>query len=168
MANTATLGTDTVPYFRGGAAGYYRSWNNLINDLGLTVLTSDEQTTIANMTALSNGVVVKTGTTTYAARDIIGSSVAGSQGITVSNIDGVAGNPTIALNIHGLSSVAVTGSGEIAFYDGTNNRKRAWRSIITDLRLITATSATFRTNPVKFPRGTVGAPSITVISECNL
>lgn len=64
---------------------------------------------ISTINALSNGVLVKSGST------VISRSVAVSgSGISVSNGDGVSGNPTIALTGNLLTLASATGSGLVA------------------------------------------------------
>ena len=71
----------------------------------------------------ANGFVVRTADDTFAARSIVASTAQGAQGISVTDGDGVAGNPTIGLNIAGLTAGSVNTSTEIASFDGTNNVK---------------------------------------------
>jgi hypothetical protein len=51
------------------------------------------QNGLAPLTSLGTGIIVKTGTDTYAAR-----TIEGEAGILVTNGDGVSGNPTIAIS----------------------------------------------------------------------
>jgi hypothetical protein len=69
----------------------------------------------------ANGFVVRTADDTYASRTITASTAAGEEGLTVTNGDGVAGDPTIALDIAGLTAGSVGASTTIPSYDGTNN-----------------------------------------------
>jgi hypothetical protein len=69
----------------------------------LNELDSEKQPVDATLTALaafnSNGIVVQTAADTFAAR-----SIASGTGITVSNGDGVSGNPSIALSSTGVTA----------------------------------------------------------------
>jgi len=70
-------------------------------------LTLPEDTTVVNLTALANGIVVKTGANTFANRTLTQPAA----GITISNADGVAGNPTFALanDLAALEGLGSTG-----------------------------------------------------------
>lgn len=69
----------------------------------------------------ANGFVVRTADDTFAARSIVASTAAGEEGVSVSNGDGVSGNPTVGLDIAGLTAGSVGTSTTIPSYDGTNN-----------------------------------------------
>jgi hypothetical protein len=70
---------------------------------------------LANLNALGNGLVVKTGTNTLSNRSI---AISGN-GLSVSNGDGVAGNPTLSV-INNLANIAgATGTGILGI-DGNN------------------------------------------------
>ncbi len=73
----------------------------------------------------SDGILVQTAADTFTARAIAVSTVAGDQGLSVVNGDGVAGNPTVGLDIVGLTAEAGTLSDTdvVALYDGVNNVK---------------------------------------------
>lgn len=60
---------------------------------------------IARVTA--NGIVARTAAGTYAARTLTASAVGDELGITITNGDGVAGNPTIGVDIAGLTDIGV-------------------------------------------------------------
>jgi len=93
-------------------------------------LDSEKQPVDATLTALaafnSNGIVVQTAADTFAAR-----SIASGTGITVSNGDGVSGNPSIAISASGVtastygsasqvSSFAVNAQGQITSASNTS------------------------------------------------
>ncbi len=73
---------------------------------------------IGNLGAIGNGIVTKTTTDTFAARTV----TAGS-GITVSNGDGVAGNPTVTIDLEYLqdavATMLVAGTNITLTYDDT-------------------------------------------------
>lgn len=73
----------------------------------------------------TNGILVQTAEDTFVGRSIVASTVAGDQGISLVNGDGVSGNPTVGLDILGLTAEAGTPSDTdvLAMYDGTNNVK---------------------------------------------
>ena len=75
------------------------------------------------VTATANGVLVRTAANTYTSRTITASSTAAQQGIIITNGDGVSANPTVGLNINGLTAGTVGTSTTIPAYDGTNNTK---------------------------------------------
>jgi hypothetical protein len=53
-----------------------------------------------------NGIAVQTAADTYAARTLTASAVAGDEGISIVDGDGVSGNPTIGLDIVGQTNLA--------------------------------------------------------------
>jgi hypothetical protein len=73
----------------------------------------------------SDGILVQTAADTFTARAIDASTVAGDQGISIVNGNGVGGNPTVGLDIVGLTAEAGTLSDTdvVALYDGVNNVK---------------------------------------------
>lgn len=100
---------------------------------------------IAALNALSsNGFVARTGTATYANRSVAASSVAGSQGISLSNGDGVSGNPTIGLNITGLTAAgSVALANTLVINDGTNNVKATFTQVKAALGIPTVYRTSF-------------------------
>lgn len=70
----------------------------------------------ASLNAASNGVQVKTGSTTVVGRTIASSGA----GVTVTNGDGVSGNPTIALDGLPQALANLGGTGIVAVVGGTN------------------------------------------------
>lgn len=73
----------------------------------------------------SNGIVVRTALNTTTARTLTASATAGQEGATVSNGDGVSGNPTVGVTINGLTADTPVGADSMAFYDageGANNK----------------------------------------------
>ena len=112
-----------------------------ITDAGtLTITLAGE---LAALNAMSTtGMVTRTGTATYAQRSITQSSTAGQQGIVLANGNGVSGNPTIGLNITGLtaaSSVALANT--LVINDGTNNVKATF----TQVKAVLGVPTIFRT-----------------------
>lgn len=79
----------------------------------------------------ANGFVVRTADDTFAARSIVASTAQGAQGISVTDGDGVAGDPTIGLDIVGLSTGSVSGDTLIPSYNGTNNVSVTPAQIVT-------------------------------------
>jgi hypothetical protein len=70
----------------------------------------------------ANGLNVRTGAGTYTNVTIEASATAGEEGLSVTNGDGVAGNPTVGLDIAGLTLVSSTaGTDQVVVFDGTNN-----------------------------------------------
>lgn len=70
------------------------------------------------VTATANGVLVRTANDTYASRTLTAGGAGNTDGITISNGDGVSGNPTIGLDITGTAANAeavVTGDTLLMF-----------------------------------------------------
>ena len=138
MADTATVSTDTVPFFDASASNVaqYRSFANIITDLGLVTTTDipgTEQSELAALDALGNGMVAKTADATYANRTLTAATT-GLEGISITNGDGISGNPTIGLNITGLTvSTTLSDTDVLPIYNGTNNRKISWAAIKSEL-----------------------------------
>ena len=57
------------------------------------------------VTATANGLITRTAADTYASRTITASAVAGDEGISIVNGDGVSGNPTIGIDIVGQTNI---------------------------------------------------------------
>ena len=105
------------------------SLSSLTVQAAINELDSEKQPVDATLTALaafnSNGIIVQTAADTFAAR-----SIASGTGITVSNGDGVSGNPSIAISASGVtastygsasqvSSFAVNAQGQITSASNT-------------------------------------------------
>ena len=73
----------------------------------------------------ADGMLVRTAEDTYASRTLTASTADGDEGLSVVNGDGVAGNPTVGLDILGLTAEAGTLSltDVLPMYDGINNVK---------------------------------------------
>ncbi len=91
LADTAVVGGDTVPFFDASATNQpeYRSFDDILDDLDIPHGIG------------SNGIVVRTAADTYVSRSIAVSGVGNEDGLTVTNADGQAGNPTLGLDIVG-------------------------------------------------------------------
>ncbi len=104
-----------------------------VTDSGtLTITLAGE---IAALNALSTtGFVARTGTAAYSPRAITASSTAGAQGISLTNGNGVSGNPTVGLSITGLTAAtSAATTNQIALFDGTNNVKATLAQVKTAL-----------------------------------
>lgn len=140
MADTATVGTDTVPFFDASASNQpeFRSFANIIADQGIVTTTdipATEQAELAALDALGNGMVAKTGNATYSNRTLTPATT-GLEGVSISNGDGVSANPTIGLNITGLTvDNTIEDTDEFPYFNGTNNRKTTWAAIKSELRV---------------------------------
>jgi hypothetical protein len=89
---------------------------------------------LAGLSAIStNGLVARTAAGTYTPRTMAASAVAGAQGITITNGDGVAGAPVIGFTITGLTAEAgaIAGTNTLAMNDGTNNLKATFTQVAT-------------------------------------
>jgi len=95
MTDVAVQLVDTLPYFDSSNSNKpeYRSFQNVFSDLDVPF----------NIT--SNGLLTRTANDTYASRTIVASTADNKLGISVVNGDGVAGNPTIGLDIIGLTAI---------------------------------------------------------------
>jgi len=139
LADTVTVTTDTVPFFDASASNQpeFRSWANIISDIGLLTTTdipASEQAELAALDALGNGMVAKTGNAAYSNRTLTAGG-AGLEGVSITNGDGISGNPTIGLNITGLTSDnTIEDTDEFPYFNGTNNRKTTWAAIKSELR----------------------------------
>lgn len=112
MADTPVTASDLVPFFDVSnlSQAEYRSFGNVLSDLnvpnGITV----------------SGFVVHTGGGTYTSRSIVANTSADRVGIEVLNGDGVAGDPTVGLNIEGLTdgSAAIDSAADyVVLYDSS-------------------------------------------------
>ena len=133
--STSISGSLTFPFFDGSNIPQYRRFRNFLTDLNIP----------NNITV--NGVVTRTGAGTYTTRTISSSAVAGLEGIGVSNGDGVAGNPTIGLNISGLGrATSVSSSNEFVVYNGTNNVRVTWANVQARATFVQVVSASVTFN----------------------
>ena len=92
----------------------------------------------------TNGITVRTAADTYTSRSIAASVVAGDEGISVVNGDGVAGNPTIGVDITGQAASAdeMNGTDEFLGFDGTNNVKFTGQQIADGVATLISLSPT--------------------------
>ena len=90
----ATVGADQIAFAdtSNSDAMQLRTWTNVLADLDIVTATAD-------------GIIVRTAADTYASRTITASAVAGDEGISVVNGDGVSGNPTIGIDIVGQTNL---------------------------------------------------------------
>ncbi|NJO62538.1 MAG: hypothetical protein HC836_31220 [Richelia sp. RM2_1_2] len=110
---------DLVPFVDISAANADKkaTWTSIIT--GLDLVTA----------SFGSGMIAKTADDTYAGRTITASAVNGLLGVDIVNGDGVAGNPTIGLNVTGLTALsganAIATGDELAIYDlsVTTNKK---------------------------------------------
>jgi len=96
--------------------------NNTLAEAGI----QPADTTLDSLAALSGtGILTQTAADTFVYRSIDASVVSGDQGISIVNGSGVSGNPTVGLDITGLTAEAGTPSGTdtLAMYDGADNVK---------------------------------------------
>lgn len=128
MADTAVTLTDTVPFFDDSNTEEpeYRSFGDIFEDLDVPVGIS------------ATGIIVKvsSGPDVWAGRTIEASVVHDELGIIITNGDGIAGNPTVGLDIVGLVTENTIDSANdlIVFYDAstTFNRKTTIDEMLTD------------------------------------
>jgi hypothetical protein len=140
-AIAALTGTNTI-YYRSAA----NTWSPVVISTGLafsggnltcTVSTAGSQPLDATLTALAayntNGLLTQTAADTFTGRTLTGPAA----GITVSNGDGVAGNPTLALANDLAALEALSGTDTIYYRSGTS----AWTAVTVGTGL-TFTSGT--------------------------
>lgn len=113
LADTPVTGADTVLFFDDSNSDEpeSRSFDDIFADLDVVNgITTD-------------GLLVRTAADTYASREIEASATAGEEGLTVTNGDGVAGNPTVGLDINNLTDSGddMAAGDEFVAFDGTNN-----------------------------------------------
>jgi trimeric autotransporter adhesin len=75
---------------------------------------------LANFNTLGTGIVAKTGVSTLANRTI----TAGTVGLSLTNGDGVSGNPTVSLTGAPLTLAQIAGSGMLSISSGTVNARQ--------------------------------------------
>lgn len=89
--------------------------------IALTADLADYQPVDSTLTALAahntNGIITQTGADTFTGRTITGTA----NQITVSNGDGVAGNPTLSIPYNVNLGSSASGSSSIAFFEDTDN-----------------------------------------------
>lgn len=118
--------------------------NGTVNTDGINLGQLNSAITGLGFSSLSNGLLARTGTNTYASRNI-----AVGSGLGISNSDGVAGNPTLSLstqlqNLHNLNtlgfiSLSSTGTGTSSFVN---------RSLSVDSNLTIANGNGVSGNPL--------------------
>ena len=99
--------TNGILYFRGDTVGISpASWTQVHPVIPTAHVHADLQPLDADLTALAalstTGSVIRTASNTYTTRSI---AVSGS-GLTISNADGISGNPTIAINAVSTNTVS--------------------------------------------------------------
>ena len=99
MTDTAVEATDTIAFFDGsnGDEPEYRSFSDMLQDLD-----------VPNNVGAGTGILVKTGDApdTYTTRAVEVSVLEDEVGLSITNGDGIAGNPTFGLDIVGLTDPA--------------------------------------------------------------
>ena len=119
---------------------------------------------LANLNALGTGIVAKTGVSTLANRTI----TAGTVGLSLTNGDGVSGNPTVSLTGAPLTLAQIAGSGMLSISSGVVN-PRQLTGTVNQITIADGTGASgdptfsITDNPilpgtasVKVPSGTTG------------
>ena len=109
----SVAGTNRVAFFTGTSPGTasVATFNTVFNDLDVPY----------GITA--NGLITRTAPDTYTSRSIAASTAAGLLGLSVTNGDGVAGNPTVGLDIIGLTNktTPIVGADSFLLYDSSTN-----------------------------------------------
>lgn len=150
-----TLGTDLLLLGDTGVAGdnSKTTISSFISDLD-----------IVTTSAITTGILTKTAAETYAGRSIIVNTTA-QAGLSVTNGNGVADNPTLGLNITGLSSpgVGVTVADEVVVFSAVDTVNR--KVTVSDLLSLVVVNTNEITEGDSFVRVTdagIGVVSITV------
>jgi len=138
---------------------------------GLTLTDNGAQSNIAvgltgaisTFNALGNGLVAKTSGSTLANRTI----TAGTVGVSLTNGDGVSGNPTVSLTGLPLSLAQLTGSG-ILTYSGSTLNPRTITGTANQITVVDGSGVSgdptisITTNPILPGTGAVTLPSGTI------
>ena len=123
VANIAGAPTLTASFLEATLSGTTPNARYLTFGSGLTYTDNGPSSTynislsgaVNNLNALGNGIVVKTSANVLANRTI----TAGTVGLSLSNGDGVSGNPTVSLTGAPLSLAQASGQGMLAIDSGT-------------------------------------------------
>ena len=121
----------------------------LSNGTGVGLVDAGAQSTLTitlnaasgSLEAASNGMIAKTASNTVAARTMSSTTT----GLSVSNGDGVAGNPTFALTGVALAVAGATGTGALAL---TSSTTVSTRTILGTSSQIDVTDGNFANSPV--------------------
>jgi hypothetical protein len=116
---------------------------------------------LASINALSTtGLVVRSGAATYKTISFTASTVAGQQGISLTNGDGVTASPVVGLSVAGLNAAgSVSSTDQVLVYNGTNNVRATIAQIsaavtgFTKAARTTFTSATLSSGLLTFTHG---------------
>jgi hypothetical protein len=118
---------------------------------------------LANLNALGNGLVAKTSTNVLANRTV----TAGTVGLSVSNGDGVSGNPTVSLTGLPLTLAQLVNTGVIT-YDGSVLNPRTITGTANQITVVDGSGVSgdptisITTNPILPGTGAVTIPSGTI------
>jgi hypothetical protein len=118
---------------------------------------------LANLNALGNGLVAKTSTNVLANRTV----TAGTVGLSVSNGDGVSGNPTVSLTGLPLTLAQLVNTGVIT-YDGSVLNPRTITGTANQITVVNGSGVSgdptisITTNPILPGTGAVTLPSGTI------
>jgi len=118
---------------------------------------------LANLNALGNGLVAKTSTNVLANRTV----TAGTVGLSVSNGDGVSGNPTVSLTGLPLTLAQLVNTGVIT-YDGSVLNPRTITGTANQITVVDGSGVSgdptisITTNPILPGTGAVTLPSGTI------
>lgn len=149
LAANTIVSADELAFYDASLGAHSKTTvTSFITDLGVltdTDIPASEQAELAAIDALGNGMVAKTADATYAARTITASAAPGENGIVITNGDGIAGDPTIGVDIENLATAAVVGANNIMVQQGAGitatNIRRSLTDVISDLDIKSGTVA---------------------------
>ena len=137
MADTAVVDSDTVPFFDASNANEaeFRSWANIITDLGILTGGNSVYWTTISLTGNQAGDISVSPAT---AADVL--TLNGGTGVRLTGAD-VSDTISLEFVRDGMADIAVTTADTVPFFDASNVNEpeyRSWANIITDLGILTS------------------------------
>src|SRR5690606_15719565 len=114
------------------AAGFTISGSPITTTGTLTFALADDLAALEGLSG--SGIAVRTGTNAWTNRTITGGT-----GITVTNGNGVSGNPTVSLSHLGIQSLSNPGADRLMFWDQSGT-KTEWLTVDTNTLTISGTT----------------------------
>jgi len=96
----------------------------------------------------ADGIVVRTSADNYTSRSVAVDGAGSLEGLAVTNGDGISGNPTLGLNITGMTaaSVDMDATDKFVVFDGTNNVSMVGQDIADGVKTILSLDNTIITD----------------------